>query len=261
MKSLSAVVLLSTIVATPAQAVVLPDASFFQYYKVQPVDYQLGSDEEADFYAPGTFAYPGGRPSTATSFIASDGSKISALIDMTSNATSSNARMNYYFQVDGPALVPVALAVTLSGRSSAAVGNVNSGAFGDALVYLQGGPTFVNQHIYVSGDGTDPSLSVDSPFSQTFYFNVNPGQLNQIFFWVLAGGLNNCSCTNDSHGLAEINISPIRFAGPHAGLTLSVSPGIQSASAVVPEPASWAMLIAGFGLTGAVLRRRRRVAA
>jgi hypothetical protein len=28
----------------------------------------------------------------------------------------------------------------------------------------------------------------------------------------------------------------------------------------VPEPASWAMLIAGFGLTGAVLRRRRAIA-
>jgi hypothetical protein len=26
----------------------------------------------------------------------------------------------------------------------------------------------------------------------------------------------------------------------------------------VPEPASWAMLIAGFGLTGAAMRRRRR---
>jgi hypothetical protein len=31
--------------------------------------------------------------------------------------------------------------------------------------------------------------------------------------------------------------------------------------AAVPEPASWAMLIAGFGLTGAVMRRRRAVAA
>jgi hypothetical protein len=29
----------------------------------------------------------------------------------------------------------------------------------------------------------------------------------------------------------------------------------------VPEPASWAMLIAGFGLTGAAMRRRRQVAA
>jgi PEP-CTERM motif len=32
-------------------------------------------------------------------------------------------------------------------------------------------------------------------------------------------------------------------------------------STAVPEPASWAMLIAGFGLTGATLRRRRAVAA
>jgi hypothetical protein len=29
----------------------------------------------------------------------------------------------------------------------------------------------------------------------------------------------------------------------------------------VPEPASWAMLIAGFGLTGAAMRRRRVTAA
>ena len=34
-------------------------------------------------------------------------------------------------------------------------------------------------------------------------------------------------------------------------------PGI----AGVPEPASWAMLIAGFGLTGSAMRRRRAVAA
>ena len=33
-----------------------------------------------------------------------------------------------------------------------------------------------------------------------------------------------------------------------------------AASGAVPEPASWAMLIAGFGLTGAAARRRRSVA-
>lgn len=32
---------------------------------------------------------------------------------------------------------------------------------------------------------------------------------------------------------------------------------IGSSSGAVPEPASWAMLIAGFGLTGAAMRRRR----
>jgi hypothetical protein len=40
----------------------------------------------------------------------------------------------------------------------------------------------------------------------------------------------------------------------YAGITQDVLPG-------VPEPASWAMLIAGFGLTGAAMRRRRTSAA
>jgi hypothetical protein len=40
---------------------------------------------------------------------------------------------------------------------------------------------------------------------------------------------------------------------------LSVSTTFDAAGAV-PEPASWAMLIAGFGLTGAAARRRRAVA-
>ncbi len=30
--------------------------------------------------------------------------------------------------------------------------------------------------------------------------------------------------------------------------------------AAVPEPATWAMMIAGFGLAGSALRRRQRVA-
>lgn len=34
-----------------------------------------------------------------------------------------------------------------------------------------------------------------------------------------------------------------------------------STTGAVPEPASWALLIAGFGLTGAAMRRRRQVAA
>jgi probable HAF family extracellular repeat protein len=45
------------------------------------------------------------------------------------------------------------------------------------------------------------------------------------------------------------------FNGQTRGFLLS-----PIATNVVPEPASWAMLIAGFGLVGAVQRRRRRLA-
>ncbi|KAB7643928.1 PEPxxWA-CTERM sorting domain-containing protein [Polymorphobacter fuscus] len=75
------------------------------------------------------------------------------------------------------------------------------------------------------------------------------------------------------------NFAPDNLSGTFAGATtfddVSGTPnnprsnqwafdilGVESASqGVVPEPASWAMLIAGFGLTGAAMRRRRTVTA
>jgi hypothetical protein len=52
-------------------------------------------------------------------------------------------------------------------------------------------------------------------------------------------------------------LDPALGAQTIAGLSQSLA----FAGAAVPEPASWALLIAGFGLTGAVMRRRRAIAA
>jgi hypothetical protein len=41
------------------------------------------------------------------------------------------------------------------------------------------------------------------------------------------------------------------------GDTVIATEGAARVDPGVPEPASWAMLIAGFGLTGAAMRRRR----
>jgi hypothetical protein len=77
---------------------------------------------------------------------------------------------------------------------------------------------------------------------------------------IQAGGL--------GHGVSEFNgmIDPmISFdlgsGYDFSGLTLDVAPDAQppvTAGGGVPEPASWALMIAGFGLAGAALRRRRR---
>ena len=53
----------------------------------------------------------------------------------------------------------------------------------------------------------------------------------------------------------------IRFAQADNQLFFQQGVDNVSISAAVPEPASWAMLISGFGLVGAVARRRRRLLA
>lgn len=63
------------------------------------------------------------------------------------------------------------------------------------------------------------------------------------------------STTSEVHGV-------LKFAGTHTSISFTdtsenwhgFTVGVGS---VVPEPASWALMIAGFGLTGAAMRRRR----
>jgi hypothetical protein len=67
----------------------------------------------------------------------------------------------------------------------------------------------------------------------------------------------NTIAAGEAHGI-------IRFQGSYSSITLITNNTenwsgltIGTAGGVVPEPATWAMLIAGFGLVGATLRRRR----
>lgn len=48
----------------------------------------------------------------------------------------------------------------------------------------------------------------------------------------------------ETHGHAPVDLSEVRFEGASA-----------------PEPATWMMMIAGFGLAGVAVRRRHRLAA
>ena len=58
--------------------------------------------------------------------------------------------------------------------------------------------------------------------------------------------------------ISGVGLTGVQSRGLGALLAIDGSPGAFSyAAGAVPEPASWAMLIAGFGLVGAVLRRRR----
>jgi hypothetical protein len=83
-------------------------------------------------------------------------------------------------------------------------------------------------------------------------------------------GLASCNATNsgyltgfenfrDAGGNAIAPFGLIARDGTNLALPSPLAPG--GGPQPIPEPDSWAMLIAGFGLTGAVLRRRRALAA
>ncbi len=67
----------------------------------------------------------------------------------------------------------------------------------------------------------------------------------------------------DSSGVLASNVASVRFAfngdliaGPAGYREIDIF-AAQAQAPAIPEPASWAMLIAGFGLVGAVARRRQ----
>ena len=132
---------------------------------------------------------------------------------------------------------------------------------GVSLVYSQASPFSIGPvSVKPTGliDGTNNFFWSASPY--IFPQNVDPVLFGGVVHWQgvqftgLAAGTYDYTCgvtcgsSNEWASLASVGgtDATVRF-------TLTggdISPG-------VPEPAAWAMLIAGFGLTGAAMRRRR----
>jgi hypothetical protein len=99
-------------------------------------------------------------------------------------------------------------------------------------------------------------------------FDVAPGT---VFSIGLAApppetGINAFSWVFDEFTATGGSLQPINYAGGYnqfnfnnsaTWTTTGADRGFRTWVDTVPEPGSWAMLIAGFGLTGAVMRRRR----
>jgi hypothetical protein len=69
------------------------------------------------------------------------------------------------------------------------------------------------------------------------------------------GIFNTYGCNADSYDKGLVWTTNIRFKG-----TSPVSVPSGGGTGAVPEPASWAMMIAGFGMVGALTRKRKRAA-
>lgn len=170
-----------------------------------------------------------------------------------------------------------ALAICLN-STSVSCSNTSRGGLGDpnsqqgGLFFLDGSQTFMNM---ASGFDTGFSfnyVSLTYSGSVGVYDGLN-GTGNLLATLDLSP--NAGSCPGFSAGFCPFSAKGVSFAGVGKSISFAgvanqiVFDDITFGSAVpgpdtgggVPEPATWAMMIAGFGMAGAALRRRRALAA
>ena len=206
---------------------------------------------------------------TASTLITTPGAYTGPTLNL---SAFSNGSYNFTF---GPVSVGAGLTFTAApggGGNSGSGSVVGQGSYG-----LGGNGGFGNPATYIGVDsGTGFAQIMFSAAQTQFYafWNYAPGVGNNATLSTLDIG-GNVLQSFDLTVLAPISTPSgfnqfafrgidgndqfhgIRFGGNYILLAATADGG---AVGGVPEPASWAMLIAGFGLTGAAMRRRRTTA-
>ncbi len=106
----------------------------------------------------------------------------------------------------------------------------------DTPASLNGSPSRIDLYFYVQASGGG--------------FDLQDTSDPDVFFQFAGPALFSGPTSNPAFGVGTYQLTD--FGGGNGRYTLVISN--------VPEPASWALLIAGFGLTGAGLRQRRHAA-
>lgn len=124
----------------------------------------------------------------------------------------------------------------------------------DSAVFLACGGSNTVFNGYRSNSKT---LSVDSDDVLFIYSQLSLSNLIVVSY--LSPGYGTKTIIGQRNDFGSSGYTLIEMLTPGAGY-ISESGGsyLTSAPSFVPEPASWAMLIAGFGFTGAAMRRRRQ---
>jgi hypothetical protein len=140
--------------------------------------------------------------------------------------------------------------VAFSPANSTATGNSNFGAFGPTLAHcLSLPPTSYSGGIFDFAFAAGDDLT--GTYSGFFTPTATPGLLNTTVNFVATGGTGRF--LGASGAFQAVGTLDRRLPRPFNDVTFSGTLNLPA----VPEPATWAMMILGFGLTGAAVRRRR----
>jgi len=110
-----------------------------------------------------------------------------------------------------------------------------------------------------SFDFSDPFDFADDPIQVDFTFNTTGGVVSQTIFADFNAGMQ--TQTFNISGISSFSfVTSGSFFGEDTIQTDNWTYTLDSTGPVVPEPATWAMMIGGFALAGAAMRRRATVA-
>jgi hypothetical protein len=202
-----------------------------------------------------------------------------------SNANAgSNATLIYYFSVNGPTptvLIEMSVLVEMS-RSAFAYNPAYSYTLGNQNQYAE--VTLRDDKNHIVFGGIAQSRYVNSPNSTMYTSGIftlpgtasnttNP--INQAYSNTILGSKTGTINTNQQYAIHMLLQNAIGFAQYYpltgsayaslSNLSVKLASSVPNPSnyqldfgnsAAVPEPNSWALLIVGFGLTGAMMRRK-----
>ena len=187
------------------------------------------------------------------------------------------------------ATVAAGIAMAALGVSPASAADFLANIFDSGAVWNSSGTAGSNHYFFFNGShvsetysgtglGAVDSLALAVPFAQSntqdlgFTVSLNGTDIGA---WLVSAGTNSNAFANLAYSFAPISA----FGGNSYTVALRVTQGLclgcgnvdlnqvgrvdlsGASGGGVPEPASWALMILGFGATGAALRRRRLVAA
>ncbi|WP_233151140.1 PEPxxWA-CTERM sorting domain-containing protein [Sphingomonas mollis] len=109
-----------------------------------------------------------------------------------------------------------------------------------------------NYFTFADGVGGNYSFSATSVTTRTF--NVTPGVTSSISLFLLGNTSNIARGFDATPTSLTMSLNSTGASGFSSSSTLAIPPVV----AAVPEPATWAMMLIGFGMVGGAARYRRR---
>lgn len=182
----------------------------------------------------------------------------------TSSDGTSGTNFGIEFSRNALAICLNSTTVRCSNTSRGGIGDPNSQKGG--LFFLSGNETFMNVAAGFDTGFSFNYVSFNQPGSVSVFDGLN-GAGNLLATISLSPNAGNCP--GYSAGFCPFSAAGITFAGTAKSVSFAgVADQIvfddvtfgSSTPGGVPEPAAWAMMLAGFGLVGGAMRRRSKVA-